>query len=109
MHKSLGKAIQCGHCHTTDKWKPSTFDHTKYFRFDGNHPSNCVDCHDVNKTFNTYSCYNCNTHNPAKIEKKHIKEGIRNSSNCVECHRSGDEKEAEGRRVKKLGRDRDDN
>jgi len=109
LHKSLGKEIQCVQCHTTDKWKPSTFNHTKYFRFDGNHPSNCVDCHDVNKTFETYTCYNCHEHRPAKIEKEHIKEGIRNFTNCVECHRSGDEIDAEGRRDKKRGRDRDDN
>lgn len=109
MHRSFGKAIQCVQCHNTDKWKPSTFNHTKYFRFDGNHPSNCADCHDVNKTFSTYSCYNCHEHNPAKIEKEHLKEGIKNFRNCVECHRSGDENEAEGRRDKKRDRSRDDN
>jgi hypothetical protein len=109
MHRSLGNAIQCVQCHTTDKWKPSTFDHTKYFRFDGNHPSNCADCHDVNKTFSTYTCYNCHEHNPAKIEKEHLKEGIKNFRNCVECHRSGDENQAEGRRDKKRDGNRDDN
>lgn len=108
LHKSFGNAVQCIQCHTTDKWKPSTFDHTKYFRFDINHTSNCIDCHDVNKTFETYTCYNCHEHSPAKIEKEHLKEGIRNFSNCVECHRSGDEKETEGKRKKKRGRNRDD-
>jgi hypothetical protein len=107
LHDNLGKAIQCVQCHTTDKWKPSTFDHTKYFRFDGNHPSNCADCHDVNKTFSTYTCYNCHEHRPDKIEKEHIKEGIRNFSNCVECHRSGDEDEAERRFDRKRDRDED--
>jgi hypothetical protein len=108
LHKSIGNTAQCVQCHTTDNWKPSTFDHTKYFRFDRNHTSNCADCHDVNKTFTTYTCYNCHEHSPAKIEKEHIDEGIRNFSNCVECHRSGDEKEAEGNRNKKRGRERDD-
>lgn len=109
LHRSLGKAIQCVDCHTTDRWKPSTFDHKKYFRFDRNHPSNCSNCHDVNKTFTTYTCYNCHEHSPDRIAQKHIKEGIRNFGNCVECHRSGDEKETEGRGNKKHGRDRDDN
>ncbi len=108
LHRSFSKTIQCVQCHTTDKWKPSTFDHTKYFRFDGNHPSNCTDCHDVNKTFKTYTCYNCHEHRPARIEREHIKEGIRNFNNCVECHRSGNEKEAGGREDKKRGRDRND-
>ncbi len=105
LHKSIGKAIQCVQCHTTDKWKPSTFDHTKYFRFDRNHPSNCADCHNVKKTFSTYTCYNCHEHSPARIEREHLKEGIRNFSNCVECHRSGDEKEAERRLDRKRGRE----
>ena len=109
LHNGLGRIIQCAQCHTTDGWKPSTFDHTKYFRFDNNHPSVCVDCHDVNKTFEKYTCYNCHEHRPAEIEKEHLKEGIRNFSNCVECHRSGDKKEAEGIREKRRGKDRDDN
>ncbi|MGZ5255578.1 MAG: hypothetical protein ACXWCT_14300 [Flavitalea sp.] len=109
LHKNFGNDIQCVQCHTTDKWKPSTFDHTKYFRFDGNHPSDCANCHDVNKTFETYTCYNCHEHNPSKIENEHLKEGIQNFSNCVDCHRSSDENEAEGRGKKKRGRDRDDN
>ena len=109
LHKSLGRTIQCMPCHTTDGWKPSTFDHTEYFRFDNNHPSDCAGCHDVNKTFEKYTCYNCHEHRPAKIEKEHLKEGIRNFSNCIECHRSGDKKETEGRREKRRGRDRDDN
>lgn len=93
LHKSFGNAVQCFQCHTTDKWKPSLFDHTIYFRFDANHPSDCANCHNLNKTFEAYTCYNCHEHNPARIEKKHLKEGIRNFRNCVECHRSGDEDE----------------
>jgi len=108
LHKGLGKSRQCVQCHTTEGWKPSTFDHTKYFRFDINHLSNCSDCHDVNKTFETYTCYNCHEHNPAKIEKEHLKEGIRNFSNCVECHRSGDEDEARGKDDNRRGRDKRD-
>ena len=109
LHKGLGGTIQCIQCHTTDGWKPSTFDHTKYFRFDNNHPSDCINCHDVNKTLETYTCYNCHEHNPSRIEKEHLKEGIRSFNNCVECHRSGDKKETEGRREKRRGREREDN
>ncbi len=108
LHKSIGNTVQCVQCHTTDNWKPSTFDHTKYFRFDNNHPSNCSDCHDVNKTFETYTCYNCHEHRPSKIEKEHLKEGIRNFGNCVECHRSGDEKISGERELKRRGKNNDD-
>jgi hypothetical protein len=109
LHKSFGRTIQCAQCHTADGWKPSTFNHTKYFRFDNNHPSECASCHEVNKTFEKYTCYNCHEHRPDKIEKEHLKEGIRNFTNCVECHRSGNKEEAERKRDKRRGRDRDDN
>ncbi len=94
LHKRLNTSVQCISCHTTDKWKPSTFDHTKYFRFDRNHPSDCITCHNQGKTFDVYSCYNCHEHRPGRIAEKHMKKGIRNINNCVECHRSGNEKEA---------------
>lgn len=94
IHKGLGGANQCYQCHTTTEWTPSTFNHTKYFRFDNNHSSECINCHNINKTFETYTCYNCHEHRPERIAQKHLKEGIQNFSNCVECHRSGDEKEA---------------
>jgi len=94
LHISLSRSVQCISCHTTEKWKPSTFDHTKYFRFDRNHPSDCVSCHNDSKTFVIYTCYNCHEHRPVRIAEKHMKEGIRNFNNCVECHRSGNEKEA---------------
>lgn len=108
LHKGIGVSIQCVQCHTTDGWKPSIFDHTKYFRFDRNHPSDCANCHDLNRTFEKYTCYNCHEHSPEQIAKKHIKEGIRNFSNCVECHRSGDEKESERRLDTKRSRDIED-
>jgi len=108
FHNGLGKTIQCVQCHTTTAWNPSTFDHTKYFRFDRNHPSNCSDCHNTKESFKTYTCYNCHEHNPSRIEKEHLKEGIRNFANCVECHRSGDEDEARGKGDERSGRDKRD-
>jgi hypothetical protein len=105
LHKQIGKDVQCIQCHNTQAWKPSTFDHNKYFRFDSNHPSNCSDCHNVSTSFKTYSCYNCHEHNPARIQKEHFKEGIRNFTNCVECHRSGDEDEVINKENKRKGRD----
>jgi len=96
LHKGLGRTMECAQCHTTDGWKPSTFDHTKYFRFDGNHPSDCANCHDMNKTLKTYTCYNCHEHTPSRIAKKHLKEGIVEFENCVKCHTTGDKKETHG-------------
>jgi len=108
LHKGLGQSLRCLQCHSTDRWKPSTFDHIKYFRFDNDHPSDCTNCHDANKTLGTYTCYNCHEHTPSRIAKEHLKEGIRNFNNCVECHRTGDKKKTKGRENRRHGGGRDD-
>lgn len=97
LHKGLVTTIQCIQCHNTNAWKPSTFEHTKYFRFDNNHPSDCTMCHNTKDNYKSYSCYNCHEHQPARISEKHFEEGIRDFNNCVKCHRSGDEEEANGK------------
>ena len=86
----------CSPCHSTTGWRPATFDHARYFRFDGNHPADCRSCHMDRATFSVYSCYGCHEHSPARIAAEHREEGIQNFENCVRCHRSGDEEEAEG-------------
>jgi len=101
LHKQIGELIQCTQCHNTNGWRPSTFDHSKLFRFDRDHPDNCANCHDFNKSFGSYTCYNCHEHNAAFVEKEHLKEGIRNFKNCVECHRSGDKETKKRNRRKK--------
>ena len=101
LHLQIGAKIQCMQCHTTKSWKPSSFDHVKLFRFDLDHPSNCVNCHYIEKSFENYTCYNCHEHNLSRIEREHLKEGIRNFKNCVECHRSGDKLESHEKGKKK--------
>ncbi len=88
---------RCGSCHKTAAWKPATFDHGRYFRFDVNHPADCRACHTDRSTFSTYTCYGCHEHSPAGILAEHREEGIREIQNCARCHRSGNEDEAEGR------------
>ncbi len=85
---------QCAACHSTDGWRPATFDHDKYFRFDRNHPSRCDTCHS-GANFKEYSCYQCHEHSPQRIAAKHLEEGIRNFEQCARCHRSGNAEESE--------------
>jgi hypothetical protein len=47
----------------------------------------------------TYGCYGCHEHEPAEIEHKHLEEGIADFGNCVNCHPTGREDEAEEREV----------
>lgn len=99
-HASPGDALHqktkgnCGQCHTQESWLPATFDHDEYFRFDKHHTTECVTCH-VKKDYSAYTCYGCHEHSRSKIREEHIEEGIYDYENCVECHRSGDEEEAE--------------
>lgn len=97
LHSMSKSKEQCGTCHNTNAWKPSTYDHTKYFRFDSNHSSRCTDCHALTTGFSAYSCYNCHEHSKAEIAGKHQEEGIPNFANCVKCHRSGNEDEIIGK------------
>lgn len=96
----------CGYCHTQEHWTPATFDHDDYFRFDRDHTTECKTCH-VDNDYNNYTCYGCHEHSRSGIRAEHVEEGIYDYENCVECHRSGDEDEAEriwrSRRVQKGG------
>jgi hypothetical protein len=76
----------CTSCHKTDAWKPATFDHDKFFVLDRDHEATCETCH-KNNDYSSFTCYGCHEHSEAKIRQKHIKEGIQNFQNCVECHK----------------------
>ncbi len=99
-HSNPGDALHmkikgnCGQCHNQEGWLPATFDHEKYFRFDKHHETECATCH-VNNNYSSYTCYGCHEHSRSKIREEHIEEGIYKYEDCVECHRSGDEEEAE--------------
>lgn len=84
----------CEQCHVAERWVPATFDHDEYFRFDRHHDTECVTCHKGND-YSRYTCYGCHEHNQWSIRGEHLEEGIRDFEKCVECHRSGDEDEAE--------------
>jgi hypothetical protein len=97
-------AAQCAACHGTRAWKPATFEHGKYFRFDREHPARCADCHQTKGTYAGYTCYGCHEHTPANMASEHREEGLANFEACVKCHRSankhetvGGEREGDGR------------
>lgn len=101
-HKSPTDALHrqitgnCGQCHTLDKWVPATFDHNEYFELDRDHNTRCVTCHALND-YSRYTCYGCHEHTQENIRRKHLKEGIREFANCVECHRNADEDDIRGK------------
>ncbi|HSO78654.1 MAG TPA: class III cytochrome C family protein, partial [Chromatiaceae bacterium] len=60
------------------------------------HQAPCATCHERND-YSRYSCYGCHEHNPEKIRREHIEEGIRDFRNCVECHRTANKDDIRGK------------
>ncbi len=89
LHKQVSG--NCAQCHSTEKWKPATFDHDKYFVLDRDHTTQCVTCHPRND-FKRYTCYGCHEHTPSNMWAEHAEEGIRNLDDCVRCHRSSSDR-----------------
>ncbi|MDF1762964.1 MAG: hypothetical protein P1U57_06105 [Oleibacter sp.] len=96
FHQNISS--NCGQCHSQEKWKPITFEHSEYFELDHDHNTQCDVCH-VNNDFQNYTCYGCHEHTPKNIFEEHREEGIHNFENCVECHRSADEDDIEHHRI----------
>ena len=90
-----GATSQCTQCHSPDRWKPATFDHAKYFRLDKDHNVACTTCHTTGDLRQS-TCYGCHEHTETKIRAKHLREGIRNFTDCVSCHRSAHGGEKDG-------------
>jgi NAD-dependent SIR2 family protein deacetylase len=86
-------AANCDGCHTNTEWVPATCDHRKTFRFDSHHKPNCRTCHS-DGDYRKFTCYGCHEHSAAKVERKHIREGIRDFQKCAQCHRSASTREA---------------
>ena len=82
-----GMSANCGQCHSEQGWKPAKFDHAKLFLLEGDHNVACATCHVDNDT-SRYTCFGCHEHQPDGIRAKHLREGISNFENCVQCHRS---------------------
>ncbi len=93
FHANVGD--NCAKCHSTAQWLPSIFDHSKYFVLEGPHKAKCTTCHKT-PDFAIYTCFGCHEHTEANIRAEHLEEGIKNTTNCVRCHRSANEDEIRG-------------
>jgi len=82
----MGVSESCGDCHGTKGWKPSTYNHDKYFPLGKDHKVSCNKCHDTG-SYKKYTCLNCHEHSGPRIDRKHTKHGISNYSECLRCHR----------------------
>lgn len=97
FHLSAFDAAACSDCHTTTAWQPARFDWPHAFPLAHGESGivSCQTCHPVQ--VQAYTCYGCHEHDPAGIEEEHRDEGITDFQDCVSCHPTGQEDEAEGR------------
>jgi hypothetical protein len=110
FHRQSGSS--CVQCHAPSAWKPSTFKHDEFFVLDRDHNVACATCHastvDGQTNFKRYSCFGCHEHTPANIRSAHAEEGIRDTTDCVSCHRSADDEGGERGRGERPRRGNDD-
>lgn len=87
VHRDAGRT--CAQCHATRDWTPTNFEHGRWFSLAPPHDAACATCH-VNRQYGAYTCFGCHEHRPAQIAAEHREEGIRDTTNCVRCHRAAD-------------------
>jgi hypothetical protein len=104
MHRDL--KAECGQCHQSQAWKPATFEHDQHFVLDRDHNAACGTCH-KNNDYSQYTCYGCHEHSQANVRAEHLKEGIPDFANCVECHRDPGVEPQKGRGREQGGRKKD--
>ena len=89
-HKTLGLAVTCADCHTTNPgWQPASFAiHNNYYALAGAHAAiakDCATCHNGVYTNTQKTCYTChnadynNTANPSHKAAQFL-------TDCTSCH-----------------------
>jgi len=86
--------VDCERCHTTGAWTPALLmQHTFPINHESREDIECATCHE--STYAEYTCYGCHEHTVTNVRAEHIEEGINDFENCIECHPTGQEDEAE--------------
>jgi cytochrome c553 len=86
--------LNCSRCHTLDAWKPALLlRHTFMLDHGGQGPVSCQTCHTY--TYAEHTCYECHDHTPEDMKVRHQEEGIYEYQDCVTCHPTGQEGEAQ--------------
>ena len=86
-HKAVNYSSNCETCHSTTAWRPSTFDHDKFYKLEGKHKSiNCTSCHQNGQYKGTSrTCVGCHQSEYDKTTApNHKTSGF--STDCATCH-----------------------
>jgi hypothetical protein len=79
----------CAACHSTAVWTPAEFHGEHRFPLSHGDGTTCATCHP--SSFTAYTCYGCHEHDEAEVREEHLKEGISDFQNCMECHPTGED------------------
>ena len=86
--------LDCARCHSLEAWTPALLTrHTFMLDHGGEGEVACEACH-LN-SYVAYTCYECHDHSATEMEEFHTREGYLEIENCVECHPTGEAREAE--------------
>jgi len=89
-HQAIGLGNDCNVCHTTDGWKPSTFNHAATaFPLTGKHATvtDCTNCHKGLAKGTTQVCNDCHQQNyTSSVNPNHQAIGL--GTACEKCHTS---------------------
>ena len=85
-HISATFSTTCTECHTINSWKPSSFNHTQYFVFEGAHTQlDCNKCHSTSYKNTPTDCYGCHKANfEATTNPNHVTSQF--PKTCNTCH-----------------------
>jgi hypothetical protein len=88
-HAAAKFPTECQQCHTTNGWRPATFDHS--FPISGPHRLSCIECHRTPNQFQVYSCTHCHEHSQGEMAGEHeeVSGYTWESTACVRCHPNG--------------------
>jgi NMD protein affecting ribosome stability and mRNA decay len=83
----------CQNCHNTTAWTGATFNHSQYTPFPINHGNAngvCATCHTNSNNYSVFQCTGCHGGNNANnFNHPRVSGYVYNSTNCYQCHRSG--------------------
>jgi hypothetical protein len=86
--------LECERCHTAQNWTDAKLvKHIFPLDHGGEGTSECQVCHSGTYTINT--CYGCHDHTPEDMLAVHQELGIQDYENCMTCHPTGVEGEAD--------------
>ena len=82
----------CSSCHSTNAWKPASYNGPHSFPMGHGNANGCASCHP--NGLSSWTCYTC--HNQNETIKHHNEKNLGDISNCLRCHPDGRKNEGGG-------------